>query len=481
MRFDLVPTSFRKMVGIDGEGTRQSISFDTHLAAAAGRDSEYDPSTFKDGRPISSVGCTVSIYSGKSAEISGTLSFAPAFSDNELQINEPDRLQLQVSISPDAFDLLWAIVSDGKMILLGGEVEGLPSKYPYSPGFSPYIWDVEKKENRHKPIKKFWFSDLITANQDTKKRLEAIRSQGDTLSASAAKLRKVLKEKYLGSPQMYRICLRALDQAESEAARRDLTGEDASRFLEDTFDLPAIVQTSLHGYDSKPEDHESEGIWRYQNIDKLISEGREALGNLTINQDDLSGVCRDLLQRPWLRLDELEWIVVSALVFREVFEFGETVKKGAGSFSQAWAYTSAKGNVKKMGWAKLRVAGFWWLVRWGLVAAGMYGAWDLVERNQYQGFSEFAVLCSSLLILLWLFIGFPIGRRAVKEARQKRAKLLMAMRDAYITMKPDGPLSPYQIRAAMLTAHEMGAVWPAGTFALLDRAAMRDTPAWVIW
>ena len=82
--------------------------------------------------------------------------------------------------------------------------------------------------------------------------------------------------------------------------------------------------------------------------------------------------------------------------------------------------------------------------------------------------------------MIWLLVGFPVGRRAAAEAKREQGKLLVAMRDAYIAMKPGGPLSPYQIRAALLVAQEKGAVWPSGTFALLDRAAMRDDPVWVI-
>ena len=157
---------------------------------------------------------------------------------------------------------------------------------------------------------------------------------------------------------MRRVCLQALDQAEGEAARRGLTGWDARSFLTDTIELVGTLQTSLHSYDWKPESDESGRLWHHQNIDKLFIDGQEALGSWTISRDDVSIVCRDLLARRWLRLDEMEWVVVSALVFREVFEFGETVKEGAGSFAQAWAYASTQGNLRKMGWAKLKVAAF---------------------------------------------------------------------------------------------------------------------------
>ena len=385
MRFELVPTSFRKTVNIEEEGIRQTISFDAPLNTPD-QTSDYDPSTFEDGRAISSLGCTVFVRAGKSAEASGTLSYVPAFSDRELRINEPLRLQLDVLIPPAALDKLWSAVSDGKRIVLGGEVKGLPPKHPNGPRLAPYVWYTEAEENRHKEIAKFWFSDLVTASRETTGYLTAIRSQGETLSASAGALRAELQAKYPGATQMRRVCLQALDQAEGEAARRGLTGWDARSFLTDTIELVVTLQTSLHSYDWKPESDESGRLWHHQNIDKLFIDGQEALGSWTISRDDVSIVCRDLLARRWLRLDEMEWVVVSTLVFREVFEFGETVKEGAGSFAQAWAYASTQRNLRKMGWAKLKVAAFWWFVRWGLVAAGMCGAWFLVERNHYEAF-----------------------------------------------------------------------------------------------
>jgi hypothetical protein len=187
-----------------------------------------------------------------------------------------------------------------------------------------------------------------------------------------------------------------------------------------------------------------------------------------------------IVARPWLRLDELEWAIVSALMFREVFEFGETVKAGQGSFSQAWAYASAQGNLRKMGWARLKASAFWLVVRWGSVAAGMWGAWLFVQSYRYEGLSALGVMGGAFLVLIWLFVGFPVGRRAARESQRAQSELLVSMHAAYNTMKPGEPLSPYQIRAALLVAQEKEAVWPSGTFALLDRAAMRDPPVWAL-
>lgn len=480
MRFELLPTSFRKTLKIKEGRSERTISFDTRFVTRD-EDSIYNPSSLKDGRAISSLSCSVFIRAGEGAELTGTLFFHPALSDREMKISFPDNLHLELVIPPDAIEILWTIISDEKSIILGGEVKGLPSKYPYGLVGSPYIWDVEEKDNQYKEVEKLWFIDLITANQKTKEYLAAMRSEDETFIYPSNKLSEALGKKYSVSSQMHRICDQAFKQAEYEATRRGLTGWDAERFIEGTAKLVDTLQPSLRKYGWKPEIGESETLWQHQNVDQLFLEGRAALGSWAISKDDLSGICRDLLARPWLRLDELEWIVVNALVFCEVFEFGETVKQGDGSSSpQGWAYASTQGNFRKMVRAKMKFAAGLWLVRWGLVAAGMFGAWLFVESNHYEGLSAFAVLGGSLLVLVWLIAGFPTGRRAIKEARLDQGKLLKDMWGAYMTMRPGAPLSPYQIRAALLVAQEKGAVWPSGTFPLLDRAAMREPPVWIL-
>ena len=70
-----------------------------------------------------------------------------------------------------------------------------------------------------------------------------------------------------------------------------------------------------------------------------------------------------------------------------------------------------------------------------------------------------------------------------KDARKARAllaELVGAMRSAYFTLRPSGVFSPFQIRAALLHAQDMGAAWNPAVFAVLDRAAMRNPPVWIV-
>jgi hypothetical protein len=294
----------------------------------------------------------------------------------------------------------------------------------------------------------------------------------DTLCGHADELRTSIEQKYKAYSQMRRISLLALDQARQEATQRNFTSSQARNFLEEAIELVPTTR-KLYVY---PQANEGVGhLWEFQDVHKPFLEGRVALGGFDIRPEGLFAAARELLARPWLRLDELEWAIVSALIFHEVVEFGERFKEGSGTgFARRFAYFWAQGNIWKMTWKWVQFMAVLWAIRWGLVAAGMYGIWLYVESHQYESLPAVGIMACALLVLTWLIGGLPVGRRAAREDRT----LLGAMHNAYATLKGGAPLSPHQIRAALLATQEKGAVWPSAALALLDRAAMRDPPVW---
>jgi hypothetical protein len=70
--------------------------------------------------------------------------------------------------------------------------------------------------------------------------------------------------------------------------------------------------------------------------------------------------------------------------------------------------------------------------------------------------------------------------KSARKARARLAELDGAMRSAYFTLRPSGVFSPFQIRAALLHAQDMGAAWNPSVFAMLDRAATRTPPVWIV-
>jgi hypothetical protein len=70
--------------------------------------------------------------------------------------------------------------------------------------------------------------------------------------------------------------------------------------------------------------------------------------------------------------------------------------------------------------------------------------------------------------------------KGAREARARLAVLAGMMHSAYFALRPSGAFSPFQVRAALLRAQDAGAAWNPAAFAMLDRAAMRNPPVWIV-
>jgi hypothetical protein len=70
--------------------------------------------------------------------------------------------------------------------------------------------------------------------------------------------------------------------------------------------------------------------------------------------------------------------------------------------------------------------------------------------------------------------------KGARKARARLDELAAKMHRAYFTLRPSGAFSPVQVRAALLHAQDAGAAWNPEIFAVLDRAAPRDPPVWIV-
>lgn len=478
MHFRTLPRTIHKRMEIRESGSIRTISFEAPLDTTS-NSWNYDPSALQDGRAIGCLRCGTAIRVAEETDASSFVTFIPTYRIDDLRIKEPDALALELRFPVDAFDELWRAVCDGQRIIIGGHVDGLPRQHPAIPTPSAYVWDVSQENNRTKAVSYVWFTILHSSAQpaDTELMLKSVNSdEMVTPRRYAESARTRLQEQFERSTQMYRVCDRVIEQAEQEATRVKLTGWEAESLINDVVSLVESLHAGVRSYDAKDQPGE---LWTHKDVARLYAQGRPALGQWSVDQDELASVARGLIERPWLRVDALELAIVDALTFKEVFEFGEALKSNFGPFSQAWAYAKAEGNLQKMSWERIKAAGTLWLLRWGLVAVGVWLMWSYLDAHDFHGLPAFVILAATLLLLPWFFVGVPVGRKEKGRATQQRMELLLSMRDAYATMRSSGLLSPNQIRASLLYAQEKGAVWNATSLALLDRAAMRDPPVWI--
>jgi hypothetical protein len=477
MRFELYPGTLRKIMSLDGSKVRRIISFETSLETPFQR-SIFDYSNLKDGRSLSSLPCTTNIRPSDSEELSGTLTYVPKFSADDLNIHEPASLEIEVHLPLQAFDDLWNASHEGKEFLVGGQIEGIPNTGHFIAAFSSYEWDIEPEANRSKPLSSLWFGVLERPadKNDTKRTLQVLRASPDT---SLEKLAEDLlpPNRYPERSQMRRICKAGVEQAQREAERRGLVGSSAATLISDTLDLIGSVRIGVRAYDA--EGLNDGELWTHKDIANLHYQGRKGLKGWFVSRNDLAEAAQRLIQEGWLRLDELEWSIVDALTFNEVFEFGENLKGDLGSLSDAWAYAKSEGHVLRMQWERLKVRLLWLLIRLGTIAGAVWLVWQYANTSQHSTWDTISLLGGAALLLLWLFAAGSGGRSARINARMRRAELLSAMRDAYALTRPTSTMSPIQIRAALLRAQDKGAIWDSSAFALLDRAAMRQPPVWI--
>jgi hypothetical protein len=79
-------------------------------------------------------------------------------------------------------------------------------------------------------------------------------------------------------------------------------------------------------------------------------------------------------------------------------------------------------------------------------------------------------ICVALFLLLSAISTFalPFSWHTQIKARQKVRDLLLAMNTIYDELRSDGPISAQHIRGRANSAAQIGVVWPAPLFAMLD-------------
>ncbi len=409
----------------------------------------------------------------KTDSLNGFFVFQPEYVSAEVGIpSSPDSLSIEVYLKPELFRELWDAVGEQVRLVLFGTVAAMTSATGWS--LSPYTWDVGEKEGRVKEIASFSFSVITRTATDT---ATMLRRDRDDEGPSAVSVRDAIEERHNPYGQMAHLSLKAVGWAETEGHSLGYTPRQTQRLAEEAIALIDNAHAGMRRYQSDVKEVDPERLWVHQNLLETFAGGRAALGHWEVGQTQLAEIARELINRPWLRVDGFEWAIVDALVFREVFEFGEEVKLGSKSFAEVWAYTATKGRLSKMIWQRLRVGAILWAIRWGIVAGGVWATWVYGTDGTFE-WPTFSPRSHNVYSMV--SIGFPIGKRAARRHRQTQLDLLQKMSNAYATLRQNDLLSPNQIRAALLAAQEHGALWDPAALALLDRAAQRDPPVWAL-
>ena len=248
--------------------------------------------------------------------------------------------------------------------------------------------------------------------------------------------------------------------------------------------IPEIPAEQNNGKQKEIEhSHSEETIWKHGNLQAAYQGGWESVHHKNIDKVALEHEAVRYLQRPWMWNDQLEWVMIDALMFCEVIEFGEYIKQNDPGYMNSrgtnTAYFSAKGNLKKMAWMKrknqiMNSARELLLVIVFPLALIFY-FWDF----QYQDviFWSAAIYFISLaLYSMTKFIGDSRDDN-LDTVHEERYSQLLAMRNIYAELYT-GVINPSYLRGRLLDSASRGVVWSGAIFSLIDNVVERSPVIW---
>lgn len=289
---------------------------------------------------------------------------------------------------------------------------------------------------------------------------------------------------------------KALDESvrlgESVAQMRDR--------IEDAYDLLCNVRSALSPTDwyalkdadeeeKKAEDARRQIVWYRKDPQRAMAEGYDSAHLVKYDPAELHEHVATYLERPWLGRTMLEWALVDAMMYREISQYADALKRDflpgkRDIIGRSEAYEAARGELAKMSKAILKQQlekAAWKL---GLLVVGPPAlALYLLMEASYQELGSGLGVAWFFLFAAWVayrvcrFLYHKVTKR--EDPREKAWRLWNGMAGVY--KLTEGPvINPVHLRDALLRTRDQGAVWDGPLYAMVDRIVARDPSAWVI-
>jgi hypothetical protein len=190
-----------------------------------------------------------------------------------------------------------------------------------------------------------------------------------------------------------------------------------------------------------------------------------------IGTDAVKEVANTYIARPWMQNPHLDWVFLETLLLGENLAFRDHVMKQRYGLSYALYGTGWKAQAFRLVTKPLSFALNWLL-------PGALLLW-LGEQHPLTAFCCAVAYYGLNLFLLASFVVARIRYRLREGAfpARKPGELLGMMHAAYEQMAEE-VIHVASLQAAIATAREKGAVWPAQVYVILDAVAARSPSGW---
>lgn len=217
------------------------------------------------------------------------------------------------------------------------------------------------------------------------------------------------------------------------------------------------------------EDAETPEIWFHRSVERVT--GAEKNSKESIDGRSLQMATAYYLARPWMQHNQIDWILLDALVYGELVACREYVLSGEAIGKVNWAYALAEGKLEKAIWMRLLMDLSIWAMRYVVPPV-------VIAALLLLGYQTPAIGAAGLYVvyLTGRFVFWPRRYRRKKNRRQELKRWQdrwTQMTVAYTLCEPP-VISPTILREQISKPTEIGPLFSGAVFAVLDRIIARD-------
>lgn len=226
---------------------------------------------------------------------------------------------------------------------------------------------------------------------------------------------------------------------------------------------------------------EAHFIWEHGDPELAYEKGFESESYQRVRPEILKHVV-DYLQRPWMQIDILDWILVDAMVYANIVGFGEDIKMHTGNWlflGLNKAYFDAGGNVTHMKLSKLfsRLEGALLLIGLPLGLVYLSGQYGYKPDWLVSGVTIYFILLVIAQLVIWSYR--IITRKSRKLMGDRKYELWRSGVLAYAVLDPENiVMNADYVKEHLLMASKKGFVWHGAIFSMLDNTKKRADAVW---
>ena len=215
-----------------------------------------------------------------------------------------------------------------------------------------------------------------------------------------------------------RMQMTLIEQARKEAETLALSAHAVAHFIQNAVDRVGDAYRAMHpghGESTTSPPIAGETLWSHQDVLRLLRTKREPEG---VDLYGLTDVAHWLLANPWVRLDELEWAVVNALIFHELLEFSKSCQVD-GTFVGALAYGVTGGKTGALIWVRRLLKGIFGLIQLGVAGLSAVWGWERAAANDLPAWCA-PLLAAVAAAASGMVFGLPLVTRLVGRHQRRR-------------------------------------------------------------